>query len=58
VESGRPAHSQLEPVTTFALPSAVVALLEIRKPSPFASEHLTPAIDEAQVNGPRVIDWP
>ena len=37
---------------------AVMALLEMRNPSPLASVHLTPAVDEAQVNGPRVIDWP
>jgi hypothetical protein len=41
-----------------AFPSAVMALLEMRNPSPLASVHLTPAVDEAQVKGPRVIDWP
>jgi hypothetical protein len=35
-----------------------VALLEMRKPSPFASVHVMPAVDEAQVNGPRLMDWP
>jgi hypothetical protein len=41
-----------------AFPSAVVATLEMRKPSPFARVHLMPAVDDAQVKGPRVIDWP
>jgi hypothetical protein len=43
---------------TWALPSAVVAALEIRKPSPFDSVHFMPAVDDAQVNGPRVIVCP
>jgi hypothetical protein len=43
---------------TLAFPSAVVALLEMRKPSPLARVHFIPAVDEAQVNGPSVIDWP
>jgi hypothetical protein len=41
-----------------ALPNGVTAWLEITNPSPLASVHLMPAVDEAQVNGPRVIDWP
>jgi hypothetical protein len=45
-------------VVTFAFPNAVVALLEMRNPSPFARVHFMPAVDEAQVNGPRVIDCP
>jgi hypothetical protein len=45
-------------VTTVAFPSAVVAALEIRKPSPLATVHFTPAVDDEQVNGPSVIDWP
>jgi hypothetical protein len=36
----------------------VIALLEIENPSPLASVHFMPAVDEAQVNGPSVIDWP
>jgi hypothetical protein len=51
-------EAQLEPAATLAFPSAVMALLEMRNPSPLASVHLTPAVDEAQVKGPRVIDWP
>lgn len=43
---------------TWALPSAVVAALEMRKPSPFDCVHFMPAVDDAEVNGPRVIDWP
>ena len=43
---------------TVALPSAVVAPLEMRKPSPLARVHFIPAVDDAQVKGPRVIDWP
>jgi hypothetical protein len=45
-------------VVTVALPNAVVTLLEMRKPSPLATVHLMPAVDEAQVKGPSVIDWP
>jgi hypothetical protein len=41
-----------------AFPSAVVAELEMRKPSPFARVHFMPAVEDAQVKGPRVIDWP
>jgi len=41
-----------------AFPSGVVAALEMRKPSPFARVHFMPAVDDVQVNGPRVIDWP
>ena len=33
-------------------------LLEMRNPSPFARVHLMPAVDEVQVKGPSVIDWP
>ena len=51
-------EAQLDAAATLALPSAVMALLEMRNPSPLASVHLTPAVDEAQVKGPRVIDWP
>ena len=51
-------EAQLEPAATLAFPTAVMALLEMRNPSPLASMHLTPAVDEAQVKGPRVIDWP
>ena len=32
--------------------------VEMRKPSPLASVHLMPAVDEEQVNGARVIDMP
>jgi len=39
-----------------AFPSAVMAPLEMRKPSPLVRVHFMPAVDEAQVNGPRVID--
>ena len=39
-----------------AFPNAVIALLAMRKPSPVARVHFMPAVDEAQVNGPRVID--
>lgn len=45
-------------VATVAPPSGVTAVLEIRKPSPFPSVHLMPAVDEAHVKGPRVIDRP
>jgi hypothetical protein len=41
-----------------ALPSGVTAELEMRKPSPFASMHLMPVVDDEQVNGLRVIDMP
>jgi hypothetical protein len=41
-----------------AFPNAVVAALEMRKPSPFARVHFIPAVDDAQVKGPRVIAWP
>ena len=50
--------AQLALVATCAFPSAVVAELEMRKPSPFASVHFMPAVDDAQVKGPSVIDWP
>ena len=43
---------------TLAAPNAVVPPLEMRKPSPLASVHLMPAVDEEQVNGARVIDMP
>jgi hypothetical protein len=45
-----------QPVATLAFPNAVVALLERRNPSPLARVHLMPAVDEAHVNGPSVID--
>jgi hypothetical protein len=48
----------VEPAVTWAFPTAVVAVLEMRKPSPLASVHFMPALDEAHVNGPSVIDWP
>lgn len=41
-----------------ALPNVVVPLLEMRNPSPLARVHFMPAVDDAQVNGPSVIDWP
>ena len=44
--------------TTLALPNGVTAWLEIENPSPLARVHFMPAVDEAQVNGPDVIDWP
>ncbi len=49
-----------QPVVDFtvALPSAEVAPLEIRNPSPPARVHRMPAVDDAQVKGPRVIDCP
>ncbi len=43
---------------TLAFPSTMTAALEMRKPSPLASVHLMPAVDEEQVNGARVIDMP
>ena len=52
------ATDQPEPATTLALPNGVIAWLEIKNPSPLASVHFMPAVDDAQVNGPRVIDWP
>jgi hypothetical protein len=45
-------------VTTVAFPRASVAELDMRKPSPLATAHFTPAVDDEQVNGPSVIDWP
>src|SRR6202000_3255176 len=54
----RSATDQPGVATTVALPNGVTAWLEIKNPSPLASVHLMPAVDEAQVNGPRVIDWP
>ncbi len=44
--------------TTLASPSTMTAALEMRKPSPLASVHLIPAVDEEQVKGARVIDMP
>jgi hypothetical protein len=43
---------------TFALPNTATPALEIRKPAPLASVHRTPAVDDEQVNGLRVIDMP
>jgi hypothetical protein len=43
---------------TVAPPSGVTAVLEIWKPSPLPSVQLMPVVDEAHVNGPRVIDMP
>lgn len=45
-------------VASLAFPRTVVAVLEMRKPSPFARAHLIPALDDPQTNGLRVIDWP
>jgi hypothetical protein len=43
---------------TLALPNTATAPLEMRKPSPLASVHFTPAGDDEQVNGLSVIDMP
>ena len=43
---------------TLAFPTGVIAAVEIKKPSPFASVHLMPAVDDKQVNGLRVTDMP
>ncbi len=43
---------------TFALPNTATAALEMRKPSPLASVHFTPTVDDEQVNGLSVIDLP
>src|SRR5271169_1829120 len=51
-------RAQPVPDVTVACPSGVVRALEMRKPSPLASVHLTPEGDERQVNGPREIDMP
>ena len=45
-------------LTTLALPNGMTAWLEIENPSPLASVHFMPAVDEAHVKGPSVIDWP
>ena len=41
-----------------ALPNGMTAWLEIENPSPLASVHFMPPVDEAHVKGPSVIDWP
>jgi hypothetical protein len=41
---------------TVAPPTAVIPLLDIRNPAPLPSVHFMPAVEDAQVNGPRVID--
>jgi hypothetical protein len=51
-------RAQPVPDVTVACPSGVVRALEMRKPSPSASVHLTPEVDEWQVKGPRETDMP
>jgi hypothetical protein len=57
-EFGAPALGAPEPGATVAPPNGVTAELEMRNPRPLANVHLMPAVDDAQVKGPRVIDMP
>jgi hypothetical protein len=43
---------------TLAFPTGVIAAVEIKKPSPFASVHFMPVVNDRHVKGLRVTDMP